>query len=1160
MVPHFTGRQKECEEITGYVNSGSTRIVSIWGSPGFGKTSVAIAVGHQLQSQGLPVYFLSLRGLQSKADLASKLLSLFRRPVESYQQNQQRLSIDDELCYLLSGLSGHLTIILDNADDLLSGGPKMKEDFTHFLADILRRNEKVTFVITARESLEYLNVQFEGHQAVRINPLDEPSSQNLVNKLLPKTTAIPCERITQICGHVPLAMKLLCSFLSEEDFMSSLDNQNIVEMLDNPDYPTNLRLKLLFDSSFQRLSAEEKEAFVSLCVLPESFDLTIAAAVLGISQTSLAKRMLHNLRRKSLLESSTKSGSFSMHPLIRSFATEMGEKEMIESLLKSKARLRAFYLRRFKKLNEQFLAGHSMSALINFYQDEQSIKQSLIEGSSDPNTANSVFEVLVKAELFLCSLYFREESNFNTIYDSALKMAKMLNESVSHGQLLVSKALYQVTWGVRGKTTELLSKARNIEASCSPASAADKGKHLCYSGISQLVNGQTEAGVQSLEEAISLMSGTPEQTILRIIAFQILATYYEMKNNSERMLHFYNKSLQDCKTTGNTELLIIPTMKSAGTKIHEKEMKQQPLNFEIICILGEVAKHLNNTDTMRSISDAAQQIAKDIGESFAQSSLGLFIFKCNVSVTLPHVLNTVEGAANVSKGRSTSCHEMALNPCRTTSCPVRERLQTKELITIPRNASLPCRPILHSFAKSDIRENDSRTANRYPQYTQKNSSSALQLKQRSPDIRRKLGEENLADKADNYHLLGEKLHNQGDFSSALNYKNRALDIRRNLVGEEHSSTADSYYSLGDTQYALGDFSSSFQSAQLSLVIRCRLFGEEHSSTADSYHSLGATQHKLGDFSSAFQSAKRTLDIRLKLFGEEHPSTADSYHFLGDTQHQLGDFSSAVQSKKRALGIRRKLFGEEQSSTADSYHSLGATQYALGDFSSALQSAQLSLVIRRKLFGEKHSSTGESYHSLGATQHKLGDFSSALQSAQHALDIRLTLFGEEHCATADSYHSLGDTQHQLGDFASALQSAERALGIRRKLFGEEHSSTAESYHSLGATQYAQGDFSSAFQSTQRALGIRRTLFGEKHPSTAESYHSLGATQHKLGDFSSALQSAQRALDIRLTLFGAEHLSTADSYYLLRMTQIAQGNFSPALHSSLRLLSIREHNIN
>jgi len=64
-----------------------------------------------------------------------------------------------------------------------------------------------------------------------------------------------------------------------EDFMIS-STGTIAEILDNPDYPTHHRLQFLFDSSFQRLSAKEKEALVSLCILPESFNIEVAAAVL----------------------------------------------------------------------------------------------------------------------------------------------------------------------------------------------------------------------------------------------------------------------------------------------------------------------------------------------------------------------------------------------------------------------------------------------------------------------------------------------------------------------------------------------------------------------------------------------------------------------------------------------------------------------------------------------------------------------------------------------------------------------------------------------------------------------------------------------------------------------------------------------------------------
>jgi len=121
-VPNFTGREKECEEIIGHVTSASTRLVSVWGSPGFGKTSVAIAVGHDFQAQGLPVYFLSVRELKSKGDLTSKFLGLLRRSTtlkDDHQALAQSLTVDDELCSIFDEMSEHCVFILGNADDYL---------------------------------------------------------------------------------------------------------------------------------------------------------------------------------------------------------------------------------------------------------------------------------------------------------------------------------------------------------------------------------------------------------------------------------------------------------------------------------------------------------------------------------------------------------------------------------------------------------------------------------------------------------------------------------------------------------------------------------------------------------------------------------------------------------------------------------------------------------------------------------------------------------------------------------------------------------------------------------------------------------------------------------------------------------------------------------
>ena len=105
-----------------------------------------------------------------------------------------------------------------------------------------------------------------------------------------------------------------------------------------------------------------------------------------------------------------------IHKLIQSFAREMGEQEMKETILDAKSRLRAFYVSRFEELNEQFLTGNSLSAFIEFYEHEQSFLTSLREGCCDCKTSNNVFRAMVKAELFLDSLFWCEGEKINNIY------------------------------------------------------------------------------------------------------------------------------------------------------------------------------------------------------------------------------------------------------------------------------------------------------------------------------------------------------------------------------------------------------------------------------------------------------------------------------------------------------------------------------------------------------------------------------------------------------------------------------------------------------------------------------------------------------------------------------------------------------------------------
>ncbi|XP_068689335.1 uncharacterized protein [Montipora foliosa] len=1155
MIPNFTGRQSECQEIVDLVSSEHTRIVTIWGSPGFGKTSVAIAVGHQLQSLRFPVCFLSLRGLQTKAHLTSKLFSLVRQAIPSQISESQPLSFEDELIETISSISDSCVFILDNVDDLLeSGFPNVKEDVLQLFEEILTRNKKITLVLTTRESFEFINLNFQGHKSIRIRSLDDTSSRTLVHELVPNATPDDCAQIAQICGCVPLAMRLMCSLVSEDDVQPSQclieftesTTESIVDILDNTDYPANQRLQFLYEKSFHRLSPEQKEAFVSLSVLPGCFTTTIAAAVLNVRKCK-AITMLKLLQRKSFLDSDSQPGTFIMHKLLQSFAKETGDQRMEEIVANAKCRFHEHYISRFDKLNDEFLNGNSMDAFIAFYEEKQIFVESLVDGCTDPRIAENVFKVLIKAEMFLDTLFWcsMESDNFDTIYDSALKAANALGNTHYQRRLLASKAFSKITWGVERSSMQLLKKAYEIQSKSCLVSDDERSKYLCYFGICQLVNGEVESGIECLQEALSLMRESGEQKILRLIVNQVMAVYYQFLNDPSTSTYYYDKAHKECNSAADEQLIVIPPLGRKGKKPKNgKELQTNtfdsgnywPLQFLVIFHIRKAAKNFFDTDTQQFVINPALRMLNDL-QIKSQTPFYLFHFCGNVMVLLESIF-TEEGIVGSGFEESVARHHARFE--HSSSGP--EENVDSTVTRRSQECNHPLAKIYQDFGKLH--------------HLKKNYSKALYFKTCALDILLRTNKQKAnAFLAHSYHSLGVTQHLLGDFTSALQSKQRALDVRIKLLGEDHESTAESYNSLGVTQHSLGDFTSALQSDQRALDVRIKLFGEDHASTAESYHSLGVTQHSLGDFTSALQSKQRALDVRIKLLGEDHESTAESYHSLGVTQHSLGDFTSALQSDQRALDVRIKLFGEDHASTAESYHSLGVTQHSLGDFTYALQSKQRALDVRIKLFGEDHASTAESYHSLGVTQHSLGDFTSALQSKQRALDVRIKLLGEDHESTAESYHSLGVTQHSLGDFTSALQSDQRALDVRIKLFGEDHASTAESYHSLGVTQHSLGDFTSALQSKQRALDVRIKLLGEDHESTAESYHSLGVTQHSLGDFTSALQSDQRALDVRIKLFGEDHASTAESYHSLGVTQHSLGDFTYALQSKQRALDVR-----
>ena len=229
-IPNFVGRDKECKAVERHLTDGVTRLVNVWGPPGFGKTSVAIMVAHDLQEKGIPVHFVSVRGMESKEDLVSKLLSMFADNSQVRHISSSHFSIQ-----CLQQVQNAFVLILDNADDLLeSGDTRRKEHVLQFIDEILTHCKQIKLLLTTRGSLDYLKHKLPMYSE-KINVLDKTSSEDLVRLLLPDVSDDDCNYIVRECGNVPMSMRLICSIIKEAsisiDILSQeLNNSTLVSL------------------------------------------------------------------------------------------------------------------------------------------------------------------------------------------------------------------------------------------------------------------------------------------------------------------------------------------------------------------------------------------------------------------------------------------------------------------------------------------------------------------------------------------------------------------------------------------------------------------------------------------------------------------------------------------------------------------------------------------------------------------------------------------------------------------------------------------------------------------------------------------------------------------------------------------------------------------
>ena len=307
----FVGREKELDDILSSLDFNNvTRLVTIVGSPGFGKSALALQAGHQLLRNGFSVFYVDMQEAPSVLALTEK--DLDSAPVEK----KIMLKWANALRY-------ESVLILDNCDDVLDG---YQEKFQDIVQKLLASSQKLKMVTTSRIKKLYL----EHSHHIKLPPLPTDDACHLLESFVSTLNQSEKEKLVHLAGSVPLALKVVASILTGPDspgpqvIIKRLSDE-LIKTLSPEELSTKNRVNASIYLSYKHLTSMTQKVGRCLSEFPVSFNGTAACKIFHSVARDVenCSDILNTLRQRSLLEQNQRTQRYQFHPLIREFFMEM---------------------------------------------------------------------------------------------------------------------------------------------------------------------------------------------------------------------------------------------------------------------------------------------------------------------------------------------------------------------------------------------------------------------------------------------------------------------------------------------------------------------------------------------------------------------------------------------------------------------------------------------------------------------------------------------------------------------------------------------------------------------------------------------------------------------------------------------------------------------
>lgn len=325
----FYGRTEELDSLERSILHEKTRLVTILGMGGMGKTSLAVKVAKKIQHEFDFLIWKNLHNAPPLANVLSNIISF----ISEQKETELPPTTTGKISLLLQYLSeSRCLIIFDNLESILSSGEgtvnersgdylEGYEDYGDLFREVVREHSSSCFILTSREKtkkLDFLERENASIQILELSGLKQEAGQALF-----KTrgdfvgSAEEWQTIVRHYGGNPLALKMV-SIAIQEVFASNLSQ--FVEYL-HQEILIFDDIKDLLERQFRRLSEAEEIIMYWLAIErePVSF-LDLTAKIVHLEDQAELIEILRSLTRRFLVEKS--ATGFTQQPVVMDYCIQ----------------------------------------------------------------------------------------------------------------------------------------------------------------------------------------------------------------------------------------------------------------------------------------------------------------------------------------------------------------------------------------------------------------------------------------------------------------------------------------------------------------------------------------------------------------------------------------------------------------------------------------------------------------------------------------------------------------------------------------------------------------------------------------------------------------------------------------------------------------------